>query len=228
MQISTDHEKIGAWPGDIFIILFGISWCIIARFLPPPDPNATGDKISEFYQADTGIIQIGLLITAFSCTFDYPWVAAISSQMKRIDGVSSVYTWTQLTSGTTGAFIIYMPMLIWLVVSFRIDRDPELMLLLNDLGWLIFTTTLAPFVAQNLSTALAILSDRSITPVFPRWVGFYNLAVTTLFLPAGLIIFFKTGPFAQDGILAFWIPLIDFFIWMLVMTFFLFKANHQK
>ncbi|MGD9663540.1 MAG: hypothetical protein AB7U63_20045, partial [Porticoccaceae bacterium] len=58
--------------------------------------------------------------------------------------------------------------------------------------------------------------------------GFYNIAVTTLFLPVGLIFFFKAGPFAWNGMIGFWIPLLDFFIWMVVMTVFLFKAVNQE
>ena len=229
MSTPNPHfEKIGAWSGVIFIILFSIGWWPVAGFLPPPDPTATGEQIAEFYQSNTWGIRAGLLLAAVSCTFYYPWVAAISAQMKRIEGVNPVYTWTQLVGGATGAFIIYLPMLIWVVVSFRTDRDPDALLLMNDFGWLLFTTTLAPFLAQNIAIALAILSDKSAKPVFPRWVGFYNLAVTTLFLPAGLIIFFKAGPFAWDGMLSFWVPLTDFFIWMIVMTYFLFKAGRQE
>lgn len=226
--IMFKHQKLCVWSGVIFMALFGLGWWILAGFLPPPSPLATGVEVAGFYQENTWSIRLGLLIAAFSCTFYYPWIAVISVQLKRIEGPNAVYSWTQALSGATGAFIIYFPMLLWMVVSFRADRDPELMLLLNDLGWLMFTTTLAPFVAQNLSIALAILSDKSSTPVFPRWLGFYNIAVTSIFFPVGLILFFKTGPFAWDGMLAFWIPLVDFFIWMIVMTVFLFKAINQQ
>lgn len=226
--MSTYHQRLCVWSGVIFVILFSIGWWLLAGFLPPPDPTATGEQIASFYQENNWRIKLGLLIAAVSCTFYYPWVAVISAQMSRIKETGTVYAWTQGLSGATGAFIIYLPMLLWLVIAFRPDRDPDSLLLMSDFGWLLFTTTLAPFLAQNFSIGLAILSDKSAKPVFPHWVGFYNFAVTTLFLPAGLIVFFKAGPFAWDGLLAFWVPLIDFFIWMLVMCFFLFRAIKQQ
>lgn len=33
-----------------------------------------------------------------------------------------------------------------------------------------------------------------------------------------LILFFKTGPFAYNGVVGFWLPTVAFFAWVLVMT----------
>ena len=49
------------------------------------------------------------------------------------------------------------------------------------------------------------------------WVG-------ALFVPGGLLTFFKHGPFAWNGLFAFWIPLLTFFAWYLLMFVFLRKA----
>jgi len=37
-------------------------------------------------------------------------------------------------------------------------------------------------------------------------------------------VFFKHGPFAWNGVLAWWIPLTMFFIWFVVMTVLLLRA----
>ena len=60
------------------------------------------------------------------------------------------------------------------------------------------------------------------------WYGFYNFWVAVLILPAGVICLFKAGPFAWNGILGFWLPLVDFGIWVLVTTVLLFKAISQQ
>lgn len=39
--------------------------------------------------------------------------------------------------------------------------------------------------------------------VFRRWVGYLNIWAALLLAPAVLIYFFKTGPFAWNGILVF-------------------------
>jgi hypothetical protein len=48
------------------------------------------------------------------------------------------------------------------------------------------------------------------------------------FLPAGLMTYFKTGPFAWNGILAFWLPLVAFAIWFNVMFIALQKAIKEQ
>lgn len=51
-----------------------------------------------------------------------------------------------------------------------------------------------------------------------------NIWVVILFLPAGIITLFKTGPFAWDGLIAFWIPALVFFICAFAMCALLLKA----
>ena len=45
-----------------------------------------------------------------------------------------------------------------------------------------------------------------------------------LLLPAVLLPFFKTGPFAWHGIFQFWLAALVFFGWMAVMSVMLIKA----
>ena len=37
------------------------------------------------------------------------------------------------------------------------------------------------------------------------------------FVPGGLLTFFKTGPFAWDGLFVWWIPFVIFFAWYVLM-----------
>ncbi len=103
------------------------------------------------------------------------------------------------------------------VAAFRPDRAPELTVTLTDLAWILFVTPIGPFIAQNLAVAGAVLTDRASTPVFPRWVGYANLWIALLFCPAGLAYFFKGGPFAWQGIFAFWLGLVMYSAWLVVM-----------
>ena len=42
------------------------------------------------------------------------------------------------------------------------------------------------------------------------------------------MIFFKSGSFAWDGIVIFWIPFTAFFLWLLIMPFVLCRAVYQE
>ncbi len=209
------------------MVLFSIGWVALARFLPPPSPNLTGLEIAGFYRDNLFMIRLGLVLSQASLVFYLFWVVAISSQLKRIEGSSPILADAQLLGGLGGCTVILIACIVWGAVSFRPDRAPDLTLMLNDFGWLLFTTTFAPFMTQDFAIAWAIFSDKSPSPLFPRWVAYFNIWTPLLFIPAGLILFFKTGPFAWNGILAFWIPLVIFFTWMIVMTVMTLRAMNR-
>ncbi len=215
--MNTKIQRMCVWSGVIFLVMFGVGWIFVAGFIPPPRPDATAQQIAEFYQTGTWKIRVGLVISQAACIFFLPWVCVISTQMKRIKGSDPSAASAQLVGGTMAMLAILIPTMIWTTVSFRPDRDPNLNLLLNDLGWIILAMVFAPFVTQNLALAVAIFSDKSDKPVFPRWAGYYNIWVPLLFLPVGLVVFFKSGPFAWNGIVGIYIPLANFGIWFGIM-----------
>jgi hypothetical protein len=85
------------------------------------------------------------------------------------------------------------------------ERDPADTQLLNDLEWLIIIPAFPTLLGQFLGLALGTLADRSPRPVYPRWVAYFNIWVGLLFVPGGVSYFFRTGPFAWCGLLAFWV-----------------------
>ena len=40
--------------------------------------------------------------------------------------------------------------------------------------------------------------------MLPRWLGWFNLWAQIIYLPGILIPYFKSGPLAWNGLLAFW------------------------
>jgi hypothetical protein len=98
---------------------------------------------------------------------------------------------------------------------------------MNDLAWIMFLGIVSTFVVQLIVIGFAILCDRRTAPVFPRWVGYLNLWMALLFTPATVLIFFKSGPFAWDGLLVWWLPFAAFVLWFPVNTFFLLKAVRE-
>jgi hypothetical protein len=59
---------------------------------------------------------------------------------------------------------------------------------------------------------------------FPRWFCFVSIWVAVLVLPGGLAVFFKSGPFAWNGLFAFWIPVCVFTVYFASLVPLLFKA----
>jgi len=93
--------------------------------------------------------------------------------------------------------------------------------MLNDLSWLIFVMVFPGYVLQLSCVAVASFIDRSTSPIWPRWVGYLNLWIALSGAGGGLAAFFKYGPFAWNGLVGFYIPIIAFTIWIGVMTYYM-------
>lgn len=223
--MSIASQRICAWCGPAFMVLFGIGFWAVAGFLPPPSPDASAQEIASLYSENTARIRAGLAITMLAATLLFPWIAVISVQLKRIEGPSTPWANTQLTAGAVGFLLFTSPVFIWQTAAYRPDeRSPEMLKMLNDLGWLPFVGIFTPAVAQGVAIALAILGDKRREPVFPRWVGYFNLWAVVMFMPATALPFFKDGLFAWDGLLALWVPIAVFGSWFAITFITLLRA----
>jgi hypothetical protein len=115
-------------------------------------------------------------------------------------------------------------MMLMEAASFRPDRDPAVTQGLNDAAWIPFLGTFMLAVFQLAAIAYAVFHDRSDRPVYPRWIGYFNIWVALGFPLAALNVFFKTGPFAWPGLFTFWVPATVYFTWFLVMAVYTLRA----
>jgi hypothetical protein len=211
-------ELLCAWSGVPFVSLFFIGLLVLAHFVPPLSPNSSAEQITAIYQGETNSIRTGLLLCFLGTMFMLAFGAAIVGQTKRIKGVAPTINTLQTASFACAVLIIIFPIMCWWTAAFRPNGRPaETIQLINDLGWLCFVVGFAPYITWCASVGLAVLSDTSATPLFPRWAGYLSFVVALAQMPPGLLVYFKTGPFAWDGVVSFWIPLFDFFPWILVM-----------
>jgi hypothetical protein len=208
--------------------VFTVGFWFLAHYLPPPSPNAGASDIAALYQQNTGQIRLGMFLMMACSGLVAPFIAVIAVQMKRMEGGAGVLTYTQLSAGTVGILFLILPALVWTVAAFRPERDPNLILLLNDMGWIFFLMPFGTFTVQSLAIGLAILGGGGAAQPFPRWAGYFNLWVAVLFVPGGLLTFFKTGPFAWNGLFVFWVPLVVFLSWYLSMFVLLRNAIRQQ
>ncbi|OBI50100.1 hypothetical protein A5706_25575 [Mycobacterium sp. E796] len=167
-------------------------------------------------------IKVGCMIFGFGMGALFPWVSAISLQLKRIEKGWGMLSITQAVAGLVtpaGALLAVM-----LYMGGAVYRDPhsisnpDVVQLASDIFWIIFIGTAWPVVFTTLAIALGILTDFSEQPVLPRWLGYLNLWTALCSAPAAALMLFKTGPLAWDGLITFWIPAITFFVWVTSMS----------
>jgi hypothetical protein len=209
-------QRICAWGGPFCAAFFGAG-LLMAGFIPPPSPNLDAAEVAAIYQANPNMIRCGMLLSLVGIAGWVALVGAISAQMRRMQ-CGRLPSYLQLGAGSIGVLTVMFPVMIFAITAFRPERDPQLTQLLNDVGWLIIIPAFPTFVAQFLAIASGVWQDKSAVPVFPRWVAYFNAWVALLFVPGAFAYFFRSGPFAWNGILSFWVAAGAFFAWLIVMT----------
>jgi hypothetical protein len=204
-----------AWCGPLAIAIGGAGM-LLAGLLPVPlGPADTAKKVAAFYSSGAHV-PLGFALASLGLSLVIPLIAVISYLMQR-DGTpaAKVLAFVQLISGTITAACLVIPMVMMAALGLRPDRDPQLMMLVNDLAWLLFVTTVGPFIIQNIAIAVSALDSQS--PPFPRWIGYLNLWVGFTFTFDVLALVFPDGPFAWNQPLIFWLALSAYTIWMVAM-----------
>lgn len=213
---SIQAQLLCVWGSPLATLMWLVGFLWLAGFAPPLSPNLPAADIQAYYVEHATGIRIGMCLTMMGAALIGPFVAAISTQMRRIEGTHTPLADTQLGLGMLMVVFFVVPCFLLGTAAFRPERDAELIMLLNDAGWLPFVGAFQCTFFQLVAIAVCILKDRE-QRVFPRWVGYFNVWVAVLLLPASLVLFFRRGPFAWDGVLAFWLVLVVFCGWFLIM-----------
>jgi len=216
--MNTKSQLACAWASAAGVVLLLIGFFIVTGYVPPPKAHASAQTIADFYRDNTDRLRIGILLTFIAWGGWGALVAVLTTQLARIEGKRPVLTILQLASGVAGWACLLIPTMLLAVATYRPERSPETTQTLHDLGWITAFFAITPFIVQAISIGTLILKDTNPTPPFPRWLGYLNFWVALLFFPGGLLLFFKTGPFAYHGLFVFWVPMIAFGLWILILS----------
>ena len=197
------------WCGPIFVALFFVG-LFVAGFFPPLPPDHTAAEVAAQYAADKNAIRTGCVLLMVACGFMIPFFSVISAQLVRIEGRFSPVCFANVAANAIGLLAITVPALCWIAAAFRPERNPEITQALNDLGWIVIIMPFPFISAQFALIAVAIFCDRNVPNVYPRWLAYLLLYCALGFAPAGLAAYFKTGLFAWDGLLVFWLAAVLF------------------
>jgi hypothetical protein len=171
---------------------------------------------------------VGILLCTFGAALLAPFMAMISVQLRRIEGRSPASAYCQMTLGGLVILELIYPLMILATAAFRPDRPESAIQTLNDLGWLLLVGVVSTGVVELVVIGVAILGDGGDNRVFPRWGSALCFLTALAFAGGALSIFFTTGPFAWNGLVAYWIPVFAFAFWILGMTFLLLRAINRQ
>jgi hypothetical protein len=211
-------------------LLWLSAFLLFPAFAPPMSPGLSAEEVAAFYRDPENLPRIRysmILFNWFSVGL-IPVLALIVMQIRRMAHRTPIFSYAIIACAAGGPTIFLMANLFWLLAAFRPERDPELTLLLNDLAWVTFASQVGFLIAQSVILALAIYLDRQARPVFPRWVGHFNLVVAALLVPAAFVGAAMTGPIAWDGLLTFWVRNAAIGLWIAVMAVVLGRAIYRQ
>jgi len=214
---------IAALSGPVAVVVTLIGWLVSGLLPLPMGPSSSTNEVVAFFTEEPNRVMAGFVLSSVGVVLMAPMLALISVHMLRMEGRIPLLAFTQLLIAPVTVAINMFPQMIWAIAAFRVGRDSGDIVLLNDAAWLLLFTGVTPFMVQNVVIGIAVLRDR--TGVFPRWLGYLNFLVAFSFVPDVMAYFFKTGPFAWNGIFVFWLALTTYSVFLFVMAVACRRAN---
>jgi hypothetical protein len=221
--------KAFVWSGILLVAGLLVAQGFMMHFVPAPDPSLSAEQLRQHFLDRKFQIQLGSILQIIVWSFWTTWGIVVTTFIRKMERGYPFLTYASIALvGGGSVFFILIPMT-WAVIEFRIeDWAPQMVQFANH--WVGFTWlfTWPPFAIWFWVIAAAIFNDHNVPSIYPRWVAYMSIGAGFLIFPAALIAFFKTGPFAYNGIGAFWFPVAIFFGEIVVMIIVSWKMINQQ
>jgi hypothetical protein len=216
---STNGELLLFWSLPIVGLIWIAAFFAFPGFAHPMSPSLTADQVAAFYSDPENLPRIrdSLIVFNWFGIGLVPVLVLIVMQILRMAHRTPIFAYSFLGCIAAGPTLFFLADLFWLIAAFRPDRDPALIQLMNDLGWVTFTSQVGFLIAQNVFLAVAIYLDRQAEPIFKTWVAHFNLLIAAALAPASFAALELSGPLAWDGLISFWIKNGAIALWIIVM-----------
>ncbi|HZS22077.1 MAG TPA: hypothetical protein VFA63_13980 [Pseudonocardiaceae bacterium] len=224
--MNTRHHLLAAHSIIPFLLFTLVGAFALTGWLPPPSPSLSNGDTAALFRDDL-IMRIGVSIIVVGSPLYMGLSCAMFFQLRRIEGVAPVLSTLQMISSAVTVLTVMGPGYLWLAISYNADTPAEVIVMVNNLAFFILIADVWPVILQQVCIALCILGSRvsgTGTSVYPRWLGYANIAVIVTLIPGEFIPFFHTGPLTYTGIIGFWVVVIGFFTWAMLMWWHTVKA----
>ena len=217
---------IWSWP--VCVVVFGVAFLFVVGFVPPPAPGLSAGQIADIYAANRTGIRIGVLIAMFASALLLPFLTVVSAEIKKVEGTGGLLAPIQFGGAVALVMIFQIIGLAWLAASYRPDAVPDVTRAFNDFTWFAWSSFIATYMLQFICMSVAGFMDIRPHPVWPRWAAYLNLWVAVTGAGGVLTVFFKAGPFAWNGVVGYWIPVILFVIGLSTTTWLLHRRTRYE
>jgi hypothetical protein len=218
------YWRFCAWGGPIFLIGFIFFWGILGSNIPPVSPASTQAELAAHYLRNANALRAGFVCSMTFAVFYMIWSVGIYKIMERMEEGNHLLSYLQLFGGALTIIFVTMACSFWLTAAFRPERDPAILQTLYDVGWLTMDCAFYITTVQMVAMAVLFLSDKREVPIVPKWFCWYTIWVAFVFFTELIMPFFKTGIFAWDGLVNYWVGFFAWFFWIIGQSYYAFAA----
>lgn len=211
-------ERVIYWTWIPLVTILVGAFVLFPGFVPPMSPRASAGEVVAFYREDLSRVRYSMILFNWFGVALIPFVLLIAERMRAMAHRTPVLRYCVIGVAGGAPIVFLTSTVFWLLAAFRPDRSPDLTLLTNDLAWITFTCGVPFLIALFVFLALAIVWDDQAAPVFPRWVAWFNVATAVAVTPAAFAGLTRSGVFAWDGFVSFWVKNLAFLAWIVVMA----------
>lgn len=220
------YWRLCAWMGPVFLTAFLFCWGMLGHNIPPIPADHTAEQLAVFFRTHYNEVRAGMSGAMLFGVLYLPWTLSIAKVMDWINPrENNVVTTLQMWGGGLTVVPLVTSSVFWLTGAYRPDvLDAVTLQMLYDQGWLLIDMFYAITTIPMVAIGVAGLADQRTQPLFPRWACWYSIWAGISFLFELLMPFFKSGLFARQGWLNFWVEFLVWFAYILVITFYVLKA----
>lgn len=202
-----------------YLLMLGLGWVLLAQWVPPVSPALSTRAYADEFLDHRSQIMGAAVVLMISTMCIMPFMGYLTIAVRRIEGRSGLLAMVMVISSTAFITLNFLTGAAFALAVFRPDRDPGLVQFAGDAGYFLFLGGTPTFllIFAVLAYAGLVVQGRN-TVILPRWLGWGCALTLMLFLPEIMLFFFRSGPFAYDGLFGFWIPTAIFIADMLGIT----------
>ncbi|KUI44168.1 hypothetical protein AU197_02715 [Mycobacterium sp. IS-1590] len=221
-------QLMALWVTAVSMAILLVAYVAFPGFWPPLSPEMSADAVAAFYRDNASWMRFSMVTFNLCGMMLLPPFCVVAAQIKRMAAQSQAFAYCYLMATVAGATIFALSAIFFAAAVFRPSRDADLILVLNDLGWIVFVAPVGMILVQNVMLAMAIYFDDRSRPVYPRWVAHSSLVVVLAMAPAAFSVTVTSGPLAWNGAVSFWLRNIAFGVYLVVLLVATWRAVHRQ
>lgn len=210
-------QRFFAGCGFIFAGLTGVG---LEGFWPqPPSFDLSAQQTAHYYAVHQDRFLVGITLITIGMAFLLAWTVQYGLMLWRLPGGSPAVAAVAIACLVSTPVLLAFDLAIFSVAAYRpTDTSPDVTRALSDVAW-IGSELIWPMLAMGMALSGALLlRTRGGLGAFPAYLGWFSLFDAVVELGQIPIIFVKSGPFAADGLFAWYATITTWGLWALCVS----------